>query len=54
MPWSTLALRLVLVAIAIIGMQTLQFVAFVLLPSATIGIVLGVLRPHFDWRRPQG
>lgn len=38
---------------AVDGLQTLQFVAFVLLPSATIGIVLGVLRPHFDWRRPE-
>lgn len=33
------------------GMQTLQFIAFALLPSMTIGIVLPLLRPTFDWRR---
>ncbi|MDH5833822.1 CPBP family intramembrane glutamic endopeptidase [Luteimonas kalidii] len=33
------------------GMQTLQFVAFALLPSATLGAVLGMRHPEFDWRR---
>lgn len=37
---------------AVDGMQTLQFVAFALLPSATLGVALGLLRPDFDWRRP--
>lgn len=34
------------------GMQTLQFLAFALLPSATLGVVLGVRHADFDWRRP--
>lgn len=38
--------------VAVEGLQTLQFVAFALLPSATLGIVLGLLNPGFDWRRP--
>ncbi len=33
------------------GAQTLLFVAFALLPSMAIGIVLGLRRPDFDWRR---
>lgn len=37
---------------AIDGQQALQFVAFALLPSATLGAALGILRPDFDWRRP--
>jgi membrane protease YdiL (CAAX protease family) len=32
------------------GVQTLQFVAFVLLPSATICTVLASLHPRFSWR----
>ena len=38
--------------VAVEGMQTLQFFAFALLPSMTIGIVLPLLKPTFDWRRP--
>lgn len=36
---------------AVDGIQTLQFLAFALLPSATIGTVLGLRHPGFDWRR---
>ncbi|MFC3715429.1 CPBP family intramembrane glutamic endopeptidase [Luteimonas soli] len=36
---------------AVEGLQTLQFLAFALLPSATIGAALGVLNPGFSWRR---
>lgn len=36
---------------AIEGLQTLQFLAFALLPSATLGATLGVLKPDFSWRR---
>lgn len=35
------------------GMATLQFVAFALLPSATLGAVLGVMRPGFRWTEPR-
>lgn len=38
--------------LAIDGLPVLQFLAFALLPSATIGIVLGLMYPHFRWRRP--
>ena len=31
------------------GMAMLQFVAFALLPSATLGAVLGMMRPDFRW-----
>ncbi|MBD9369175.1 CPBP family intramembrane glutamic endopeptidase [Xanthomonas sp. XNM01] len=34
---------------AVQGMQTLQFLAFILLPSASAGVVLGLLHPHFRW-----
>ena len=37
---------------SVAGMQTLQFLAFALLPSATLGIALGLRHPHFDWRIP--
>jgi hypothetical protein len=30
-------------------MAMLQFVAFALLPSATLGAVLGMMRPDFRW-----
>lgn len=36
---------------AVDGMQALQFIAFALLPSAAIGIALGMLHPDFSWRR---
>lgn len=32
------------------GLQALQFVAFALLPSATLGAVLGLRHPDFVWR----
>ncbi|MGY1529979.1 CPBP family intramembrane glutamic endopeptidase [Luteimonas sp. A649] len=32
------------------GVETLQFIAFALLPSATIGTVLGIRAPGFSWR----
>ena len=34
---------------AVEGMAMLQFVAFALLPSATLGAVLGMMRPDFRW-----
>lgn len=34
---------------AVEGLATLQFVAFALLPSATLGAVLGMMRPEFRW-----
>lgn len=38
--------------LAIDGLPALQLLAFALLPSATIGTVLGLLYPRFRWRRP--
>ncbi len=38
--------------VSVTGMQTLQFLAFALLPSMAIGIVLPLRNPSFDWRRP--
>lgn len=35
------------------GMAMLQFVAFALLPSATLGAVLGMMRPGFRWAEPR-
>lgn len=32
------------------GLETMHFIAFALLPSATIGAALGMLRPGFSWR----
>ncbi|MGJ4729210.1 CPBP family intramembrane glutamic endopeptidase [Luteimonas sp. SDU101] len=48
--WMTTT-QWLLAAFDISGAQTLLFVACVLLPSTTIGIVLGLQRPDFDWRR---
>ena len=49
--WMTTTQLLATPHTTVAGMQTLQFVAFALLPSATIGVVLGMRRPDFDWRR---
>lgn len=48
--WMTTA-QLVSHHFAVEGQQAMQFVAFALLPSATIGAVLGMLRPDFRWRK---
>lgn len=37
---------------SVTGLQTLLFLAFTLLPSMTIGIVLPLRNPEFDWRKP--
>lgn len=50
--WMT-ATQWLLAGFEIGGAQILLFVAFALLPSTTIGIVLGVHRPGFDWRQRQ-
>lgn len=50
MAWMTTA-QLVAAHMAVEGLPVLQFVAFALLPSATIDAALGLLRPGFDWRR---
>lgn len=52
--WMTTTQLLASPQISVTGMQTLQFVAFALLPSAAIGTALSVRRPDFDWRRPMG
>lgn len=48
--WMTTA-QLVSAHLAVDGLQVLQFLAFALLPSATIGAALGVLHPDFRWQR---
>lgn len=50
--WMT-ATQWLLAGFEVGGAQALLFVAFALLPSATIGLVLGLRRPDFDWRRQQ-
>lgn len=50
--WMTTTQLLASPQITVTGMQTLQFVAFALLPSATVGTLLSVRRPDFDWRQP--
>lgn len=47
--WMTTA-QLLQAHVVVEGAQSLQFVAFALLPSATIGAALGILRPDFAWR----
>lgn len=51
--WMT-STQWLLAAFTVEGTQTLLFLAFALLPSTAIGLVLGLRRPGFDWRRPQG
>lgn len=48
--WMTTA-QLLSAHLAVDGLQVLQFLAFALLPSATIGATLGVLHSDFRWQR---
>ena len=49
--WMTTTQMLATPHVTVVGLQTLQFVAFALLPSAVIGAVLRMRRPDFDWPR---
>lgn len=49
--WMTTTQTLAMPHFAVEGLQTLQFIAFALLPSAMIGARLGMRCPHFDWRQ---
>ena len=50
--WMTTSQLLTSPHVTVTGMQTLQFFAFALLPSAAIGTLLSARRPDFDWRQP--